>query len=345
MRKSTCLSPTRIVVLSLWALFTSLQVQAEIRLSVPQESFGPPYYARTEPAVFDPNLIPTNGEWAALVLYRQPNCIPESFNLLQFFDLPAAFDCPLSNLSGYEVWANSPQTDQAPRHTRFTGSGEVPIWFVKLAEFNQAAADGVVTIADFENMPSLRKGSADFFDELLRPSQTNSRLLLHIQANGRLDDGGGFRLNYTVNGSISNGSTVRTRIEFPSTDELPAEPPLSIPFTGHWFAPARPGEGFGFHPVRGSDQIFGTWYTINEAGEQIWYALDSKEFDGIRANFDILLSFGPDPDAPNGVALEKVGEMQIDFLSCTSAVASYELGDVSGTNQLASLIPADACID
>jgi len=345
MNHSSCTSPLRIAAFVLCALFASLQAQAEMRLSIPQETFGPPFYARMEFPMVDPALIPTNGEWAALVLYRQRQCIPDSFNLLGVFDLPAAFDCPLNNLSGYEVWNNSPQTDMAPRHTRMTGAGEVPIWFVHLAEFNTAAADGVVTIADFENMASLRKGRTDFFDELLRPSQSNSQILLHIQANGRLDDGGGFRFNYTVTGSPQTGTRVRTRIEFPSVDDLPAEPPLSIPFTGHWFAPAHPGEGLGLHPVRGRNQIFGTWYTVNEAGEQIWYALDSQSFDGIRANFDILLSFGPDPDEPNGIALEKVGEMQIDFLSCTSAVASYDLGDTSGTNVLTSLIPADACID
>lgn len=331
--------------LALLALFTSSLVQAEVRLSIPEETFGPPFYARLEFPTVDSNLIPTNGEWAALVLYRQPECIPETFNLLQVFDVPAAFDCPLGNIGGYEVYENAPGIDPAPRHTRLTGAGEVAIWFVTLAEFNQVAADGVVTIVDVENMASLRKGVTDFYDELLRPSQSNEEILLHIQANGRLDDGGAFRLVYTVNGDPRIRTRVRTRIEFPSQDALPDEAPLSVPYTGHWYTPELPGEGIGLHPVRGRDQLFGTWFTVNDAGEQIWYALDSTAFDGMVADFDILLSFGPDPAAPNGVALEKAGEMTIEFLTCTSADVVYELDGQVGAFDLTSLIPSDNCLD
>jgi len=333
------------VALSFFSPLTSSSSQAEMRLSIPEETFGPPFYARIEVAAVDPALIPTNGEWAALAFYRQRQCIPESFNLLTLFDAPAAFDCPLDAIAGYEVWSNAPGVDAAPRHTRLTSSGGTSIWFVRVDEFYQAATDGTVTIGEFENMPSLRKGTADFYDELLRPSSTNLDILLHMTAYGRLDDGGGFRLVYTVTGNPFGGNKVRTRIEFPSVSELPAGPPLSSPFTGHWIDPSNPGSGIGLHPVRGRDQMFGTWYVVDSSGEQKWYALDSTAFDGLRAIFDVLLSNGPDPMAPGGVALEKVGEMEIDFLSCTSAIARYEMGETSGQNALESLIPADNCID
>lgn len=333
------------VAMSFWSPLTSFNAHAEMRLSIPEETFGPPFYARLEFPSVDPDLIPNNGEWAALVLYRQLECIPESFNLLDVFDFPAAFDCPLGSLSGYEFYSNSPGMDGAPIHTRLTGEGEVSIWFVRLDEFEQAAADNVITIADFENMASLRRGRAAFYEELLRPSQSNPEILLHTTAFGALDGGGGFRLTYTVTGPPPFGTKVRTRIEFPATSDLPDEPPLSSPFTGHWFEPGNPGEGIGIHPVRGRDQMFGTWYTVSEMGEQIWYALDSTAFDGMRASFDVLLSFGPDPDAVNGVALEKAGEMDIDFLTCTTAVASYELGGISGEKTLTALVPSDDCSD
>lgn len=334
-----------IAALSVWSMLASLNVQADLRLTIPEETFGPPFYARLEFAQVDPSLIPTNGEWAALVLYRQRQCIPESFNLLTLFDAPAAFDCPLGGYTGYELYTVPPEFDSVPTHLRLTGTGESSIWFVRLDEFQQAAANGLVTIVDFENMPSLRKGTADFYEELLRPSQSNSDILLHTTAHGRLDDGGGFRLTYTVTGDPQIGTQVRTRIEFPSVDELPEDAPMSSPFTGHWFEPGNPGEGLGIHPIRGRDQVFGTWYTVSGSGEQIWYALDSTAFDGLRASFDILLSFGADPDAANGVALEKVGEMEIDFFSCTSATASYTLGDSNGFKRLRSLVPADDCSD
>jgi len=336
------------VVLSFLSPLTSSNSQAELRLSIPEETFGPPFYARLEFPSVDPALIPTNGEWAALILYRERQCIPESFNLLALFDVPAAFDCPLSSFSGYEVYRTAPGVDQAPVHTRLTGEGEVSIWFVRLEEFEQAAVDGMVTIVDFENMPSLRKGNADFFEELIRPSQVNMNILLHANAYGQFQEGGGFRLTYTVTGNPQVpqiGTQVRTRIEFPAVAYLPADPPLSSPFTGLWFDPSNPGSGISIHPVRGRDQISGSWNVVDASGEQKWYALDSTAFDGIRANFDVQLSGGPDPVAAGGVALEKVGEMQIDFLTCTLAIANYEMGETTGQKQLVSLIPADDCID
>ena len=345
MFKSKFLWPFVCIALSFVSPLTSSSLQAEMRLSIPEETFGPPFYARLEVAAVDPALIPTNGEWAALVFYRQRQCIPESFNLLRLFDAPAAFDCPLDAIAGYEVWTNAPGVDPAPKHTRLTSSGGTSIWFVRVDDFYQAASDGIVTIGEFENIPSLRRGTADFYDELLRPSSTNSDILLHMTAYGRLEGGGGFRLVYTVTGSPFRGTKVRTRIEFPSVLELPADPPLSSPFTGHWFDPNNPGSGIGIHPVRGRDQMFGTWYLVNDFGEQKWYALDSTAFDGIRANFDVQLSNGPDPMAPGGVALEKVGEMEIDFLSCTTAIAHYEMGETIGQKELVSLIPADECVD
>lgn len=332
-------------VLAVWAMLTTVDVQAEVRLDIPGETFGPPFYARLEFPSVDPGLIPNNGEWAALVLYRQRQCIPAAFNLLALFDVPAAFDCPLGEFSGYELYENAPGVDPAPIHTRLTGSGDVAIWFVRLDEFEQEAADGVVTIFDFDNMASLRKGTTVFYDELLRPSQSNPEILIHINAHGHFPDGGGFRLNYTVTGNPQDGTQVRTRIEFPATGDLPRSAPLVVPYTGHWYDPDRPGEGLGLHPVRGQDQMFGTWFTVTPTGEQIWYALDSTLFDGLRANFDILLSNGPDPEAANGVALEKVGEFQIDFLTCTTAVANYSMGEISGQKHLVSLVPADDCSD
>lgn len=339
------LSTISIMLFGALTIMTSLTVKAELRLEIPEETFGPPFYARLEIPTVDPVLIPSDGEWAALVLYRQRQCIPESFNLLSVFDVPAAFDCPLGNFAGYEVYANAPDVDPAPTYSRLTGSGPVSIWFVRLEEFQQAAADGNVTIVDFEEMPSLRMGSASFYDELLRPSQSNPEILLHLNAHGSFEDGGGFRLTYTVTGNPEDETRVRTRIEFPAASELPTSAPLVAPYTGHWFDPANPGEGLGLHPVRGTQTMYGTWFTVSPSGEQIWYALDSTAFDGIRANFDVLLSHGPDPDSPNGVALETVGHMQIDFLTCTTAVASFAIDDSSGEFDLVSLVPADNCRD
>ena len=332
------------------ALLASLGVQAELRLDIPGETFGPPFYARLEFPHVDPALIPNDGKWAAMVMYRQRDCIPDDFNLLEIFDVPAAFDCPLNNLAGYEVYENAPGVDPAPIRSRLTADGPVPIWFVHLSEFDQAAADGVITIVDFEAMPSLRVASTDFYDELLRPSQSNPAGFIHIHARGSLENGNRFRLTYTINGAFGPEHAnlpggVRTRIEFRGAQAVATTDPLTFPYTGHWMDPANPGQGLGIHPVRGTDHVFGTLHAIDEFGQQVWYALDGVGFDGLEAEFAVLLSHGADPGEPNGVLVEDVGEMTIEFLGCRAARANYLINGNEGAMNLVSLIPADDCTD
>jgi hypothetical protein len=351
MKKFNCLPYSRNLFAAAMVTLASLGVQAELRLEIPTETFGPPFYARLEFPHVDPDLIPNNGQWAALVMYRHSDCIPDDFNLLEIFDVPAAFDCPLNNFVGYEVYENAPGVDPAPIRSRLTAAGSVPVWFVHLADFEQAASDGVITIADFEAMPSLRIASADFYDELLRPSQSNPAGFIHITARGSFENGDQFRLTYTINGAFGpeHGSlphSVRTRIEFLGEGAGGSDDPMVFPFTGHWFDPADPGQGIGLHPVRARDYMFGTFYAIDELGQQVWYALDSADFDGLKAEFSVLLSHGADPDnPPHGVLLEEVGEMTIEFLGCRAARASYLINNNEGAINLLSLIPADDCRD
>lgn len=332
------------------ALLASLGVQAELRLDIPGETSGPPFYARLEFPQVDPGLIPNNGQWAAMVMYRQPDCIPENFNLLTIFDVPAAFDCPLNNITGYEVYENAPGVDPAPIRSRLTAVGPVPVWFVDLTEFEQAAANGVITIADFEAMPSLRVGSADFYDELLRPNGSNPAGFIHINARGSFDNGDRFRLTYTSNGNFGSEfsnlpRSNRTRIEFRGAEDADSKDPQVFPFSGHWMDPANPGQGVGIHPVRATDYMFGTLFFIDEFGQQVWYALDATAFDGLTASISVLLSHGADPEQPNGVSVEQVGEMTIEFLGCRAARASYQIDGTERTMNLVSLVPADDCAD
>lgn len=333
------------------ALMTSLGLQAELRLEIPDETFGGPFYARLDFAPEAANIIPNNGKWAALVLYRQRECIPDDFNLLEMFDVPAAFFCPLNNMTGFEVWENAPGVDEQPMRTRLNGTGDVPIWFVLLDEFEQAADDGVVTITDFEAMPSLKRGSADFFQELLRPADSNPIGFIHLVAWGEFDDGERFRLTYTTNvgtlgpehGNLTGSK--RTRIEFPGEDVSGSNAPMAFPYTGHWVNLSSVGQGMGLHPVRGQEQFFGTFYALDEMGQQVWYALDGTEFDGMRAHFSVLLSHGANPNAPNGVELEQVGEMTIDFLGCRAATVAQSINGQQSQFDIVSMIPADDCTD
>jgi hypothetical protein len=320
---------------------------AELRLEIPGETFGPPFYARIEFASVDPGIVPNNGEWAAIVIYRQLDCIPGDFNLLEVFDVPRAFNCPLNDIGGYEVWSNAPGVDPAPAYSRLIGLSSVPVLFVRHAEFVEAIADDMLTMPELLALPSARMGSAEHFNELLRPSQSNAEPLLHITAHGRFEDGRGFRLRWTLSrepGIDSNAS--RTRIELIGADAPLGATLQPFPFGGFWFDPATPGQGMKLLPVPGEDRIAGFWNAYAD-GEPMWYLIDTgvDGFDGLRATFAVSRSSGGALNQAQPFDLQPIGELRIDFADCSSAHAHFQLGDASGSMELQMLLPAEACTD
>ena len=164
---------------------------ADVNLTVPGESPGVPAYARVEPG----GVFHTD-EWATVPFYRLPTCVPEDFNLMTFFDIPGAFGCPLT-VSGHEVWDNGPGQDPAP-NVAVTRGTDVPVWFASWPEIETAMSDGVLTIAELSGLDSLVVGTADHFQEVLRPGEHNGV----INARGTLSDGRSFRFHgkYSVHG-------------------------------------------------------------------------------------------------------------------------------------------------
>ena len=64
---------------------------ANVRLNIPEDFPGYPFYAR----ISHWDIYHTE-EWAAIAFYRDPACASADFNLLDFFQIPAAFGCPLT---------------------------------------------------------------------------------------------------------------------------------------------------------------------------------------------------------------------------------------------------------
>ncbi|HEY5915081.1 MAG TPA: hypothetical protein VJA21_31185 [Verrucomicrobiae bacterium] len=177
------------------AISTSI-VEAAVRVEVPPAP-GIPAYARTD-------FIPHNEEWAAIVFYREPACVPDGFNLLNIVDIPAAFGCPLT-VAGFEIWENGPPPiDAAPIFSNLHGLGAVPVWFVSWPDLREQIADGVLTITDLASMPSLQVGSASFFDERLHPIGGAQHPNLSIVAHGRLLDGRSFQFEATASLQIKS---------------------------------------------------------------------------------------------------------------------------------------------
>lgn len=133
----------------------------------------------------------TDGTWVGIVFFRPVDCIPSDFNLLDYFDF-SAFGKP-TTMDGFDIWGD-PDTDPAPLYEVFKGKGEVPVWFVSLAEYEIAKSDGTLTIGELEGMDSLRTGVGSKVNVVFHTALSNSHHAV-ITASGALDGGGTFELN------------------------------------------------------------------------------------------------------------------------------------------------------
>ena len=187
--------------------------QAQVRVTVPEEDPGPPFYASLERA-----FIPHTDEWAAITFLRQPGCVPDDFNLLDLFDVPAAFGCPLT-VQGHVIYKNAPPpVDSAPIHVNLHGLGAVPIWFVSWPEMQVALADDVLTVPEILSLPSLQMGLASFFKETQHPGnerpQGPGNGKIEITAHGTLADGRTFQFQVREMGVDQQSVTRHIVIEF-----------------------------------------------------------------------------------------------------------------------------------
>ncbi len=165
---------------------------AQVLLQVPGDSPGAPIYARTD--LEDGSYPYHTDEWAAIVFYRGPGCVPSGFNLLYFVDFPAAFDCEL-NISGFELWENGPGIDSSPLLTVSSGSS-VPIWFVSWPALEAALTDNALTMPELESLNPL-KGIATTFHEVLHPLGGSAKVPhLTITADGFFPDGRSFQYHF-----------------------------------------------------------------------------------------------------------------------------------------------------
>ncbi len=139
------------------------------------------------------DLIHTD-EWAAIVFYRLPDCVPDGFNLLEFYDMPNALFCP-DTTAGFMIWAGEPW-ESAPIDMQLHGLGAVPVWFVPWPALQAAIGDGMLTMPELEAMSPLI-GSASFYNETLHPTGGAMVPMINFVAHGTLADGRSFQVNAT----------------------------------------------------------------------------------------------------------------------------------------------------
>ena len=147
-----------------------------------------PYYAR-----IGYEELYHNDEWAAIVFYRLPDCVPDDFNLLEFYDFAGAFGCEPTT-DGFLIWAGEPWVS-APIQMELHGLGDVPVWFMTWPDLQVAIADGSLTMPELEAIPSLLIGSASFYNETLHPAAVVP--MINYVAHGLLADGRSFQVHAT----------------------------------------------------------------------------------------------------------------------------------------------------
>ena len=176
-------------MLSLAALLAAETALSDERTDFSQSP--PPLYS-----VIQRFFLPHTDDWAGIVFVRPPECVPGGFNLLNVFDIPGAFFCPLL-VDGFAIWKNGPPpVDRTPVKVNMKGLGAVPVWFVSWADLQAAVQDNVLTVPELQSLPSLQIGSADFFQYTQHPGelrpQGEGNGKIEFVARGTLEDGRSF---------------------------------------------------------------------------------------------------------------------------------------------------------
>ena len=170
-------------------------VNGNIQVDFPANDPGAPFYMRSGPIL--KQFFVSDG-WLVIPFFRDPSCIRPDFNLLQVFDVPAAFSCALTVEGFYIIEADASQ-GSFPMIVQSTGSA-VPFWFVKWDAFSQISEDGKVTIDEIKTINPL-KGTAHKFKETLRPRMDNHHV--QMNASGTLEDGRLFNFHVTHVGDVT----------------------------------------------------------------------------------------------------------------------------------------------
>lgn len=175
-------------------------------VAFPSDDPGPPFYTRVTTLS---NQVFHDGETVAIPVYRDPACIPADFDLLLAFDPPGpggpgAFACPLLVEGTFLIEPDAP-LGTFPVQVMTRGAAEV--WFVPLADFQAASADGTFTFGELLALDPLR-GQATHFNETLRPRMEDHQVVITSQ--GTLEDGRRFLFN--VNHQGDRTRTLQMRI-------------------------------------------------------------------------------------------------------------------------------------
>jgi len=171
-------------------------------LSYPEDFPGAPLYVTAtgkNAAALGFGALLNDGEWVAIPFEREPDCVPGGYNLLGPPNIPAVFGCQLTTEG--KGWFSDPEDQSSIVKAWQNGLGAVPIYFVLLSEYEAAIGDGVLTIGEFEALPSLVIGYASYHREVLNFPFAGRPGSHDIISSGELEGGGSFQLRAQLVGT------------------------------------------------------------------------------------------------------------------------------------------------
>lgn len=134
------------------------------------------------------------------------------------------------------------------------------------------------------------------------------------------------------------------------------EPIVDQSASGAWSTGNAQGQGITLFAVPSENRLLGSWFTFNTAGQQLWYTLDTcgsqpgsgvcanpRAFDNRRAVMTVYETTGGRFLTADPVTRRIAGTLTIDFLSCTSAQATYNIDGASGAFGMSNFIPSPNC--
>ena len=175
---------TLVIVTTLGLFASSANSADRVVIDEWDTNFGfSPMYAR----IMD-NL---ESEYVPVLFYRNPECVNPDFNLLLYYDVPAAFMCLPLTVEGFAIFEDRETNPfDPPVQSKLIGNS-VPFVFIERATYDLIAADGL-TIDDLRDYGIW--GTATSYKEVLQPTPPG---LLNIVAEGTRDDGVTFRFRVT----------------------------------------------------------------------------------------------------------------------------------------------------
>lgn len=134
-----------------------------VTIHFPDQDPGIPIYARVGPILNQ--FFVTEGR-LVISFYRDPDCIPDSFNFLTYYDPPTAFGCELI-VEGKFVIENDANEGDFPIMAH-TGGSNVPVWIVNWSDFKALLENESVTLPEIEALNPV-KAVALQYEEYLSP--------------------------------------------------------------------------------------------------------------------------------------------------------------------------------